>query len=189
MKLTTTDAIFEDLKKTFLLKGIDLSKIYIAGGSLLKDVPNDIDIYCSNEDVILKVEEALSIISYKNMKSEMSSTFFLDSYCCPVQVIKILVGEPDDVITQFDFEQNASYRKFSSNFPTYTNTSSDLILCKNIKTPNTMLTRLVKMLGKGYTIKKSELLKLTKLIETHYKDLPDHWNLSKKDLGSFYKKE
>jgi len=186
-KFTNTYEIHRDLKKIFTLKGIDLTKVYIAGGSLLKsDSPNDIDIYCVDLATIKEVELALSIISSSTMKTELASSYMIDSYECPIQVIGILIGSPEEVIKQFDFEQNACYMRFSENTPFYTNTTNDLILCPLTKTPNTMLFRLTKMLGKGFTIKKSELIKLMRSVEKHYELTPDEWNLSKKDLGSFY---
>jgi hypothetical protein len=190
MKLNNTESIFKDLKKTFLLKGVDLSKVYIAGGSLLDpDNPNDIDLYCEDMSTIVLVEDALTIISRANSKTTQASTFTVDAYSCPIQVIKILKGKPQEVVEQFDFEQNSCFMRFSDTKITSTNDSNDLKVCKFTKTPNTMLFRLVKMLGKGYSIKKCELDKLLKMVSDFYKDTPDDWNLLRKDLGSFYEEK
>ena len=186
MKIDTMD-IFRDLQKVFTLSGIDLTKVYIAGGSLLNpESPNDVDIYCEDSATIEKVEIALSVISHTKHVSDLASTFRSNDYNCPIQLIKILQGKPEDVIKQFDFVQNSNFLRFSDKSPFYTDRSSNLKLCENIKTPNTMLFRLVKMLGKGYRIKNGELKKLLKAVEDQFKDLPDEWNLSKKDLGSSY---
>ena len=185
-----TMQIFKDLQKIFKLSSIDPTKVYIAGGSLIgSDDPNDIDLYCEDFGTIEKVEEALSIISYKKSITDLASTFHVMEYKCPVQVIKILQGKPEDVVKQFDFEQNSSYLKFSDTQPFHTNGSNSLKMCEKTKTPNTMLQRLIKMLGKGYTIEAGELRGLLKVVDDHFKDTPDFWNLSKKDLGSFYEEK
>ena len=114
MKSNTID-IFNDLQKLFAIKGINPDNVFVAGGAILgQEAPNDIDLYCLDIDTINRVDEVLTIISKTRSETEMSNTYICNDYSCPVQVIKILTGQPEEVIKQFDFEQNACYVKFSS---------------------------------------------------------------------------
>ncbi len=161
------------LLKVLLENGdVNTDKVFIAGGCLrdvLKEEKyKDIDLYCQDEETLENVKNSLG---RDNVVSQFAITFKIQGISVPVQLINLLIGNPKDVIEQFDFTINQRYLKMSSLGETKDIISSNpndwtLRLGKKVKTPNSLLARFLKLLSKDYKIEKTEVLKLLEIVKS-----------------------
>lgn len=178
---------FEILKVMMASFGVDVSKVFIAGGSIrdhLMGKPyKDIDIY-TEEEYSFQLVRLYKNFGKVTLISESATTFEINGVSTPIQIIHKIEGSPEEVIKQFDFTINAKYLKFSDTFDKIvTNDHWSLILCENVLTPNTLLERMMKFIKMGYSIQQEQFIKVLEQVKNANSNFP---RLSSVHLSGFY---
>lgn len=156
---------FSLIRKGLQLADIKLEDVYIAGGIFLEK-SEDMDIFVTNKKIIEKVKNVLKILS----DGEISVTKNACTYSFKgkkIQLVTKYVGKPEKVLKRFDFKQNSIFCLFKEEFIigdySFGTTDKNLTLLDNPFTKDNLITRLHKMLNKGFSIKKDELIKVMQM--------------------------
>lgn len=170
--------IYETLREEFLKAKIPTESVYIAGGALLGYGVKDIDIFCENVEVQGQVKTILNQLHDLSVKSgyitfrietDNALSVLIEEF--PVQLITKYYGNPEEVVTKFDFIQNSKFATFTNEVLTVDDTYSydvegsnffTLKLTEEAFTEKNLISRLHRMLQKGFIIEKDELIALLK---------------------------
>lgn len=172
---------------------LDLSDYFITGGcfrDFKRNLPyKDIDLYCKNEELYIKLVNYLKTIDKYPQETNCATTFNIPGVSVPVQIIRKITGTPKEVHEKFDFTINTSYAYLSEDI----NDASGVVWnedyslrVKDPLTPSTMLLRTMRFMGEGFSIEKSEMIKILEITKKAIENKNYDRNLRLDDFTGFY---